>query len=259
MPHKIAQLESQLIRAALDAAHVGLLVVDSTGHLVIVNETARVLLGRELKDLVGQPYQLLLGTGLHVARFREVFSTEAAEIACDGRVPHPRHGQALVLFQARSFTTSDGDVFRSVAVIDVSDFGVSRDQFIALRRQLDQMGSAVVITDARAPDQPICYVNAAFERMTGYSAREAIGRNCRFLQRVDRDQAELQELRRALDQHAACTVTLRNYRRDGTPFLNELFISPLFDEHGELTHYLGVQRVAHARVAPAYDSKESLP
>lgn len=256
MPNKIAQLESQLIRSALEAAHVGLLVVDSTGHLVIVNDHAQSLLGRDPHDLLGQPYQLLLGTGLILPRFRDVFSVDAPEIACEGRIAHSRSVDAIVLFQARSFRADDGDLFRSVALIDLGDYGVSRDQFIALRRQLENMSSAVVITNARQPDNPIAYVNAAFERMTGYSAREAIGRNCRFLQGNDRDQPELRDVRRALEQHSSCHVILRNYRRDGTAFLNELLMSPMFDEHGELTHYIGVQRLVCGRVSPNKEHKE---
>lgn len=256
MPHKIAHLESELIRSALDAAHVGLLVVDSTGHLVLVNGHAQTLLARDPHELIGQPYQLLLGTGLVLARFREVFSADAAEVSCEGRIPRGRGSEALVLFQARSFRAADGDQFRSVAMIDLSDYGVTRDQFISLRRQLDNMNSAVVITDARRPDYPIAYVNAAFERMTGYSAREAIGRNCRFLQRNDHDQPELREIRKAIEQHASCHVVVRNYRRDGSAFLNELLISPMFDEHGELTHYIGIQRMVSGRVAPVGEQRE---
>lgn len=255
MPNKIAQLESQLIRAALDAAHVGLLVVDSTSHLVLVSDHAQTVLRRDARELLGQPYQMVLGTGLNLARFREVFAVDAPEIACEGRIARAG-SETLLLFQARTFRAADGELFRSVAIIDLANYGVTRDQFIALRRQLDNMNTAVVITDARQPDHPIVHVNAAFERTTGYSAREAIGRNCRFLQRSDREQPELRELKKAMEQHSSCHVVLRNYRRDGSTFLNELLISPMFDEHGELSHFIGIQRVVSGRMAPIYEHKE---
>lgn len=254
MTHKIAQLEAELMRAALEAAHIGLLVVDGGGQLVILNGAAEQMLGCNPRELVGRPYQLLLGTGMTLGRFREVFATDAAEISCEGRVPHVRRGSALILFHAKSFRAGDGELFRSVSMVDLADYGMTRDQFISVRRQLDNMNSAVVVTDARASDQPIVYVNAAFERMSGYPARESIGRNCRFLQGGDRDQPEIKDIRKAMEQHACCHVVLRNYRRDGVPFLNELLISPMFDGHGELTHHIGVQRVVTARVAPSGDA-----
>ncbi|BBL80775.1 hypothetical protein RxyAA322_26290 [Rubrobacter xylanophilus] len=113
------------------------------------------------------------------------------------------------------------------------------------RRLLDRAVAAssggVVITDPNLPDNPIIYVNPAFERMTGYSRREVLGRNCRFLQREDRGQAELEVLRRAIAERRDCRVVLRNYRRDGSMFWNELYVSPVYDEEGRLVNFVGVQ------------------
>lgn len=101
--------------------------------------------------------------------------------------------------------------------------------------------SGVTIADARQPDLPLIYVNQGFQKMTGYSAREAVGRSCRFLQGDDREQPELEELRDALRNGRPCVVRLRNYKRDDTLFYNELHISPVENEEGELTHFVGIQ------------------
>ncbi|MDP8950098.1 MAG: SpoIIE family protein phosphatase [Actinomycetota bacterium] len=101
--------------------------------------------------------------------------------------------------------------------------------------------NGIVITDAALPDNPIVYVNPAFERTTGYSAKETLGRNCRFLQGDDRDQPVLDELRAALKEGRECRVVLRNYRKDGTSFWNELHVSPVYDEEGMITNFVGVQ------------------
>ena len=101
--------------------------------------------------------------------------------------------------------------------------------------------SGVTIADARQPDLPLIYVNQGFQNVTGYSAREAVGRSCRFLQGDDRNQPPLEELREALKQARPCVVQLRNYRKDGTLFHNELHISPVHNEDGELTHFVGIQ------------------
>ncbi len=114
-----------------------------------------------------------------------------------------------------------------------------------MRRLLDRAVAAsangIVITDPKLPDNPIVYVNPAFERISGYRADEARGRNCRFLQGDERDQPALDELRAALREERECRVVLRNYRKDGEPFWNELYISPVHDDGGRLTNFVGVQ------------------
>ncbi|HET7480197.1 MAG TPA: PAS domain S-box protein [Rubrobacteraceae bacterium] len=114
-----------------------------------------------------------------------------------------------------------------------------------LRRLLDRAVSAssngIVITDPKLPDNPIVYVNPAFERISGYPAEEARGRNCRFLQGEDRDQPALEEMREAIREGRECRVVLKNYRKDGTPFWNELYVSPVYGEEGLLTNFVGVQ------------------
>lgn len=101
--------------------------------------------------------------------------------------------------------------------------------------------NGIVICDATAPDMPITYVNPAFEEISGYKAQEIIGKNCRFLQGKDTDQSALQELREALRIGKSCTVILSNYRKDGTHFWNELSVSPIYNDEGILTHFVGIQ------------------
>ena len=114
-----------------------------------------------------------------------------------------------------------------------------------MRRLLDRAVAAssngIVITDPNLPDNPIVYVNPAFEKTTGYTMEEAIGRNCRFLQGEDRDQPAIKELRACIREGQECRVVLRNYRRDGTRFWNELYVSPVHDDAGNLTNFVGVQ------------------
>jgi len=99
----------------------------------------------------------------------------------------------------------------------------------------------VTIADARRPGLPIIYCNPAFEALTGYSYEESVGHNCRFLQGEDTDPAAIQQIRNALRLGESCRVVLKNYRKDGSPFWNDLTISPVRDESGELTHFIGVQ------------------
>ena len=101
--------------------------------------------------------------------------------------------------------------------------------------------NGITISDPGQPDNPLVYVNRSFELMTGYSAEEVLGSNCRFLQGPDGDQPALDELRAALREERDCLVLLRNYRKDGTPFWNEFRLSPVHDERGRLVNFVGVQ------------------
>jgi len=117
-----------------------------------------------------------------------------------------------------------------------------------LERAVTASTNSVSITDPNQPDDPLVYVNPAFERTTGYSAEEALGRNCRFLQGEDREQPALADLRAAIRDGRQCTVVLRNYRKGGTPFWNELSVYPVRDEGERITNFVGVQNDITERV-----------
>jgi len=108
-----------------------------------------------------------------------------------------------------------------------------------LHRAVAAATEGLVIADLRTRDCPLVYVNPAFERITGYSAYEALGRNSRFLHRDDTSQPGLELIRDALWTGHGCVATLRNYRRDGSLFWNQLGLAPMRDTAGKLTHVAG--------------------
>lgn len=133
----------------------------------------------------------------------------------------------------------------------LSDITKSREQEVGMRlreRAITSSSSGIVIADMRLPDQPITYVNPAFEQITGYTADETLGRNSRFLQNEDRDPEALARIHEALSEGRECQVLLRNYRKDGALFWNELSLSPVRDERGEVTHFVGVQNDVTERI-----------
>jgi PAS domain S-box-containing protein len=106
----------------------------------------------------------------------------------------------------------------------------------------------MVVSDPRKPDAPIILANQAFLDLSGYSAAEVIGRNCRFLQGPATDEADVKAIRNGLASgNDFVTIELLNYRKDGSSFWNELSISPVYDEHGELIYYFGSQKDVTAR------------
>lgn len=106
---------------------------------------------------------------------------------------------------------------------------------------LNSANSGIIITDNMLPDNPIIYCNKAFEKITGYSHNEIIGHNCRFLQAQDRMQEERDFIKTAVKNGEECRVEIRNYRKNGTLFWNELIISPVVKADGTVTHFIGVQ------------------
>jgi PAS domain S-box-containing protein len=107
-------------------------------------------------------------------------------------------------------------------------------------RCFSAIAQGLLITDPNQPENPLVYVSPAFERITGYSPAEVLGRNCRFLQGKETDPSVVREMRHAIRQGRDCAVELLNYRKDGTPFWNNLTIVPVKDEAGRLTHFVGV-------------------
>ena len=118
----------------------------------------------------------------------------------------------------------------------------SYEEELVLRdRSINSATNGILIADARQPDMPTVYCNAAFEKITGYAAEEVLGQNCRFLQGTDHQQPGLDAIRRAIRQGNEAKAELRNYRKDGSPFWNELYIAPVKDQRGQLTHFIGIQ------------------
>jgi len=116
------------------------------------------------------------------------------------------------------------------------------------RRLVESSPEGVVLIDAQGADHPVIYVNPAFEALTGYSAAELIGRNLRLLQADDREQDGRHRLRDALSRGETCRVLLRNYRKDGSLFWNEMTVMPLRHPDGCVTHYAGHHRDAGERL-----------
>jgi diguanylate cyclase (GGDEF)-like protein/PAS domain S-box-containing protein len=100
----------------------------------------------------------------------------------------------------------------------------------------------VTVCEARSGEWVAVFVNAAMEQLTGYDAASILGRNLRFLQADDREQDSAARIKAALRDGVGCHVVLRNYRRDGTMFLNEVSLVPLRNPQGELTHFASFHR-----------------
>jgi PAS domain S-box-containing protein len=238
-----AQLNDPLFRALFEQTEDAVLLATS-GRMRILdaNPMARRLMQWSTEDLgtqsltdlatpeEGKVFNTFLNEGLDSGTGRTLTTRiqggSGESIPCEVAMRTlPMPGERLILFTFRDLT----ERLQALEDIELRNIAIAN------------VTSGVTIADARQPDLPLIYVNQGFLNITGYTAREAVGRSCRFLQGRDRDQPALEELRAALSEERPCVVQLRNYRKDGGLFFNELHISPVRNEEGELTHFVGIQ------------------
>ncbi|MFN3581839.1 MAG: PAS domain-containing protein [Pseudomonas sp.] len=111
-----------------------------------------------------------------------------------------------------------------------------------LQLVVNASNDGIVVAEQEGDDNILIYVNAAFENLTGYKSDDILYQDCRFLQQDDRDQAGLHAIRQAVKDGVPCRHVLRNYRKDGSMFWNELSITPVYNEADQLTYYIGIQK-----------------
>jgi two-component system, NtrC family, sensor kinase len=147
-----------------------------------------------------------------------------------------------VLMRAQAVWDESGSPVRLVgAMTDINERKIAEKRLRLLERAIAASNNGIIISDAQAPNNPVIYANSGFERITGYTKEEIIGKNCRFLHGTDTAQPALKELKRSIAESRETQVVLRNYRKDGTLFWNEFCLTPVRDATGQLTHFIGIQ------------------
>ncbi|CAM4429037.1 EAL domain-containing protein [Paenibacillus phoenicis] len=128
----------------------------------------------------------------------------------------------------------------------------------ALLQAIDRMGVGLAITNPNLPDNPLVYVNQGFEKITGYKREEVLNRNLRFLQGKETNKEHLAVIRKAIKEIGAATVTIKNYKKDGSTFWNQFVISPILDAEGHLLYFIGLQFDVTREVEKQQASTEQL-
>ena len=117
-----------------------------------------------------------------------------------------------------------------------------------LQLVVEASNDGIVVAEQEGDDNILIYANPAFERLTGYPVDDILYQDCRFLQAEDRDQPGLQAIREAIRANRPYRQIIRNYRKDGSAFWNELSITPVFNEADQLTYFIGIQKDVSAEV-----------
>lgn len=225
-----------------DDAQFGPVVVHSAGAISYVNDEFCTLVGADSPtELVGDSLRTFVSEDDW-----EALSSQFDEIGSD--VP--------VLGLKLELARPDGDGREVIAVssrvdweevtqIQTSCIDISADEGTAepslKDSAMDEAPIGITIADATREDEPLIYVNQGFVELTGHPREEIIGQNCRFLQGEATREEPVRQLREAIDAEEPVTVELRNYRKDGSMFWNRVTVSPVRNEDGTVTHFLGFQ------------------
>ena len=238
----------QLLALAVEQSPFGVVVTDMQGQVEYCNRSFTAMSGFALNDLLGRepfPWNPSEATS---AIYRSLLSAHNVEEQWQGDVLI-RRKDGSAYWERQVVSTLHNAQGRTTHLIvvkeDISALQDQRrevEQALLLREQaLVSSSNGIMITRSDADDHSIVYVNPAFERITGYDAAEVMGREGRFLVRDDLAQPDLERIREALRGKREGHAILRNYRKDGTLFWNELYIAPVHDRSGAATtHFVSV-------------------
>ncbi|MCX7592577.1 MAG: PAS domain S-box protein [Fischerella sp.] len=246
-------------RTAIESSSDAIGMTDIGGEGIYVNPAFVELFEYTLVELqaAGGPSVLYINQ----AECQEIFATVEKGQSWRGEVKmQTKRGRVLDIdLRADAIKDATGKIIGTVGIhTDITERKRVEERLRLRDRAIAASSNGIVISDARLPNLPIIYANPAFECITGYSLEEVIGRNCRFLQGADTNQAQIKELRTAIREARNCTVILRNYRKDGSLFWNELSVSPVFDTDGNCTHYVGIQNDITERMQAEEELKTAL-
>ena len=176
-----------------------------------------------------------------VPRFLEYLRNKPPDQPIQGRARHQcKDGRIIIVETKADAIVFEGRPARLVLINDISAKVAAEDEARLFARAFESSKSGMLIADALNPALPAIYVNPAFVRMSGYAEEEILGRDLTFLQGDDHEQEALDTIRRTLSTHTECEVVVRNYRKDGALFWNQLSLAPVRDINGTVTHYIGV-------------------
>ncbi|MFQ3788092.1 EAL domain-containing protein [Halomonas sp. A29] len=230
--------------------------LDLEGHFTSANAACSKITGYTLEQLIGSHFSAL-------TQPRDLERIESLYRNLD-KAEAFRYSVTILDREERSVYL---DVTNLPIVVNdriIGFYGIAKDmterhrretELRILQRSVEASINGIVIADARQAGHPIIYVNEAFERITGYHRDEMLGLNCSILQGSETDAESVEQLRRAIEEQREINVTLCNYRKDGTPFWNNLYLAPVKDGKGVVTHFVGIQHDISER--KSYEAKLS--
>jgi diguanylate cyclase (GGDEF)-like protein/PAS domain S-box-containing protein len=231
------------LRKAVDIMQLGVTITDMQRKILYTNIADARMHGYDVEELIGRDVRIFAPASNHKDLMPEdvqnMFNWSRESINCrkDGSVFPVRMTSDIVR------DVKDG-VPGNIAIVatceDISERKSSEETLRLRQRVIESSSNGIMITDMNGPDNPIIYVNPAFVRITGYDAQETLGRSMLFLLGGDHEQVEFMEIHAALLEQREGNTVLRNYRKDGSLFWNDLSVSPVLDETGKVAHFVWI-------------------
>lgn len=238
--------DQEIFNILLEAVFEGVIIVDNQQKIMEINLAAENIFGYAKNELIDKKLSLLLPSDYRKRHttFFNIFLKRGAR---------RKMGETKNIYGLKK----DGTVFPMdielnpfsiynktyvMALIrDISERKKIEESLMLRTKALQSARNGIIITDALKQDNPVVFFNSAFQNLTGYSDAEILNHNCRFLQGKDRDQEPLKKLREAIKNGESCQATLRNYKKDGTMFWNDLYVFPITNTLGVVTNFIGIQ------------------
>lgn len=228
--------EGSLLSEILENTTDGVFMLDFEWRFIYLNACAREQLGKG-KNLLGTVVwdHFPSAIGLAFWDYYHLTMEDRVPGKFDAYYPEPLNAW----YEVHTYPTRQGI---SVFFRDVTARKSEEERLRLLEEAIASAPMGITIAEFKnVQDCPIIYVNPAFEEMTGYSMEEVVGADCRFLQGSDLLQSARGELQAAIEQGRSTKVVLRNYKKNGNCFFNELHLSPVYNQHGRVSHFVGIQ------------------
>ena len=240
------QENAQSLRAffhAIEQSPISIVITDPDGNIEYVNAKFSQTTGYSVDEVLGENPRILKDPEKPSSDYLPMWNELSSGKTWKGEFHNRRKDGSFYLESAviSPVFNEKKEIQNYIALKeDITRQKTMAEQILLQSKAMDESTSIITIVNAEHYELPVIYVNRAFEKRTGYSSGEVLGRNLRFLHGDDNRQEGLNTLRRAIREEQAADCLIRNYRKDGSLFWNELTITPMRNEKGELTHYVGI-------------------
>ncbi|WP_179352723.1 sensor histidine kinase [Winogradskyella vidalii] len=238
--------EQDIFNVLLEAVSDGVLIVDTQQNIVEINTKAEKIFGYKKSELLQKKLNTIIPSRYHpnhdkhFETFIEIGKSRSMGEASDIH-GLKKNGDSIAIEVELNPYKTENKTYVMALVKDISKRKEIEKNLMLKSSALQSASNGIIITDALKKDNPVIYFNTAFQNLTGYSSEEIINKNCRFLQGKDTQQEGLKTIRQAVKKNKSCQVRLRNYKKDGTLFWNDLYIMPITNSEGLVTNFIGIQ------------------
>ncbi len=241
---KLAEEKVRKLSMVVEETGNSVMITDRQGVIEYVNPAFSKLSGYLPEEVLGKSPAFLQSGLTPPDYYQQMWETLRAGQEWRGEMLNRKKNDELFWESEVVSPLKDeaGEITHFVAIKeDVTERKRQEEKLRLWERAIESSINPILITDATLPNQPLIYTNPAFERITGYSQEEVLGRSCSFLQNEDHEQPGIDELHQAISEQREGRSVLRNYRKDGSMFWNELLVAPVRDEKGKVTNFICVQ------------------